>query len=124
MNASLHQGSRSDARMLMARVGGPCRVQCLEGRAVLERAGTMTVKSSLAAKRKRATVRQDGANITLRSSIKNETASRPAVKRVLVVGIGGTSVKILQDRALLSTGVACYPWVIAFCRNNVKRIRT
>jgi len=62
---------------------------------VLERAGTMTVKSSLAAKRKRATVRQDGANITLRSSIKNETASRPAVKRVLVVGIGGTSVKIL-----------------------------
>ena len=118
MNASLHQGSRSDARML-GRV--------LVARAVstvLERAGTMTVKSSLAAKRKRATVRQDGANITLRSSIKNETASRPAVKRVLVVGIGGTSVKILQDRALLTTGVACYPWVIAFCRDNVKRIRT
>ena len=58
-------------------------------------AGTMTVKSSSAAKRKRATMRQDGGNITLRSSIKNETASRPAVKRVLVVDIGGTSIKIL-----------------------------
>jgi len=48
----------------------------------------MTVKSSLAAKRKRATMRQDGADTILRSSIKNKTASRPAVKRVLVVDIG------------------------------------
>ena len=54
----------------------------------------MTVKSSLAAKRKRA-MRQDGADTILRSSIKNKTASRPAVKRVLVVDIGGTSIKIL-----------------------------
>jgi polyphosphate glucokinase len=60
-----------------------------------ERAGTMTVKSSLAAKRKRATMRQDGADTILRSSIKNKTASRPAIKRVLVVDIGGTSIKIL-----------------------------
>jgi polyphosphate glucokinase len=55
----------------------------------------MTVKSSLAARRKRATMRQDGADTTLRSSIKDVAASRPTVKRVLVVDIGGTSVKIL-----------------------------
>jgi polyphosphate glucokinase len=72
----------------------------------LERAGTMTVKSSLAAKRKRATMRQDGADTTLRSSIKNKTASRAAVKRVLVVDIGGTSVKILATR---QTEVRSFP---------------
>ena len=55
----------------------------------------MTVKPSLAAKRKRATTRQDGADAALRSSIKDVAASRSGVKRVLVVDIGGTSVKIL-----------------------------
>lgn len=55
----------------------------------------MTVKLSLTAKRKRAPMRQDGADIPLRSLFKNRTANRPAVKRVLVVDIGGTSVKIL-----------------------------
>ena len=55
----------------------------------------MTVKSSLAAKRKRATMRQDGADITLRSLIKDVAATRSTIKRALVVDIGGTSVKIL-----------------------------
>jgi len=55
----------------------------------------MTVKSSLATKRKRATLRQDRADTTLRSSIKAMVATRSAIKRVLVVDIGGTSVKIL-----------------------------
>ena len=55
----------------------------------------MTVKSSLAAKRKRATMRQDVADITLRSLIKDVAATRSTIKRALVVDIGGTSVKIL-----------------------------
>jgi polyphosphate glucokinase len=55
----------------------------------------MTVKSPLAAKRKRATLRQDRADTTLKSSIKTMVATSPAIKGVLVVDIGGTSVKIL-----------------------------
>jgi len=55
----------------------------------------MTIKSSFAAKRKRATMRQDRAHTLLRSSIEDATASRSAGKRVLVVDVGGTSVKIL-----------------------------
>jgi polyphosphate glucokinase len=55
----------------------------------------MTVKSSLSAKRKRAPMRRDGADTPLKSSIKELTASRFTVKRVLVVDVGGTSVKIL-----------------------------
>jgi polyphosphate glucokinase len=55
----------------------------------------MTVKSSLGAKRQPATMRQDRADTTLRSSIKDTVATRSAMKRVLVVDVGGTSVKIL-----------------------------
>ena len=58
----------------------------------------MTVKSSPAAKRKRATMRQDRAYSTRRSSIRGVAASRSTAKRVLVVDIGGTSVKILVSR--------------------------
>jgi hypothetical protein len=78
-------------RVLVARAAGTIKSQST----VLERAGTMTVKSSLGAKRQRATMRQDGANTTLRSSIKDVAATRSAIKRALVVDIGGTSVKIL-----------------------------
>jgi polyphosphate glucokinase len=55
----------------------------------------MAVKSSPAAKRKRPTMRQDAADSLLKSLIKDAAASRSAAKRVLVVDVGGTSVKIL-----------------------------
>jgi polyphosphate glucokinase len=58
-----------------------------------ERANAMTVKVPPAAKR--ATMRQGAADTTLKSSIKNVPTSRSAAKRVLVVDVGGTTVKIL-----------------------------
>jgi polyphosphate glucokinase len=57
----------------------------------------MSVKSSLAAKRKRATMRQDRAGDALTSSIKEVAASRSSVKSVLVIDVGGSSVKILAS---------------------------
>jgi polyphosphate glucokinase len=54
----------------------------------------MSFKSSIAAKRKRATMRQDRADAALRSSRNDVAASRSSVKSVLVVDVGGTSVKI------------------------------
>jgi polyphosphate glucokinase len=59
------------------------------------RGETMSVKSSLAGKRKRATMRQDQADAALRSSIKGIGGRRPSIKSVLVIDVGGTSVKIL-----------------------------
>ena len=53
----------------------------------------MTVKAPPAPKRKRATMH--AAVTTLRSSIKDVATSRSAAKRVLVVDVGGTTVKIL-----------------------------
>ena len=55
------------------------------------------VSSSRAGKRKRATRRQDQADAALRSSIKGVGGRRPAAKRVLVIDVGGTSVKILAS---------------------------
>ncbi len=55
----------------------------------------MSFKSSIAAKRKRATIRQDRADAALRSFRTDVAASRSSVKSVLVVDVGGTSVKIL-----------------------------
>src|SRR5215467_3070889 len=59
----------------------------------IERANVMTVKAPPAPKRKRATMH--AAVTTLRSSIKDVATSRSAAKRVLVVDVGGTTVKIL-----------------------------
>jgi polyphosphate glucokinase len=55
----------------------------------------MSLNSSIAAKHKRATMRQDRADAALRSSRKDVAAGRSSVKSVLVVDVGGTSVKIL-----------------------------
>src|SRR5262245_52733455 len=55
----------------------------------------MSVKSSLAAKRKGATKQRSRAYAAPRFSIKGEAASRSSGKRVLVVDVGGSSVKIL-----------------------------
>src|SRR5262245_866438 len=55
----------------------------------------MSLKSSIAAKRKRGTMRQDRADAALSSSRKGVAASHSSVKSVLVVDVGGTSVKIL-----------------------------
>ena len=54
----------------------------------------MSDESSLAGKRKRAAMRRDQPD-AVRSSIKAVAARRPRVKSVLVIDVGGTSVKIL-----------------------------
>jgi polyphosphate glucokinase len=54
----------------------------------------MRAKSSLAAKRKRTAMRQDQPDAP-RSSVKDVSGRRPRVKSVLVIDVGGTSVKIL-----------------------------
>jgi len=54
----------------------------------------MRVKPSLASKRKRAPMRRDQPN-SVRSSIKAVAARQPRVKGILVIDVGGTSVKIL-----------------------------
>src|SRR6478609_2339704 len=53
----------------------------------------MSVKSSLAGKRKRAAMRQDQPDTP--SSVKDVAGRRARMKRVLVIDVGGTSVKIL-----------------------------
>jgi polyphosphate glucokinase len=54
----------------------------------------MSVKSSFAGKRKRAAMRQNQLD-ALKSSLKAVARRRPRVKSVLVIDVGGTSVKIL-----------------------------
>jgi polyphosphate glucokinase len=54
----------------------------------------MSVKSSFAGKRKRAAMRQNQPD-ALKSSLKAVARRRPRVKSVLVIDVGGTSVKIL-----------------------------
>ena len=54
----------------------------------------MSVKSSFAVKRKRAAMRQDQPD-ALKPSLKAVAGRRPRVKSVLVIDVGGTSVKIL-----------------------------
>jgi polyphosphate glucokinase len=70
----------------------------------------MGVKSSLVAKRKRATRRHNRADAA--PSIKDVAARRPA-KSVLVIDVGGTSVKILAtgqtDRRSFRSGPALTP---------------
>jgi polyphosphate glucokinase len=68
----------------------------------------MSVKSALAAKRKRATMRQDRADAALRSS-KEVAASRSSVKSVLVIDVGGTSVKILATGQIESRSFRSAP---------------
>jgi polyphosphate glucokinase len=58
------------------------------------RGEAMRAKSSLAAKRKRAARRQAQPD-TMRSSLKAVAGRRSRIKRVLVIDVGGTSVKIL-----------------------------
>jgi polyphosphate glucokinase len=73
----------------------------------------MTIKVSLTAKRKSATTRSDRADAALRSSMEDVTASRSSVKSVLVVDVGGTSVKILAtgqtERRSFRSGPALTP---------------
>jgi len=57
----------------------------------------MSVKSSPAAKRKRVTIRQAHADAAPSSLIKDVVASLPSGKNVLVIDVGGTSVKILAS---------------------------
>ena len=57
----------------------------------------MSAKSSPAAKRGRATMGQAPADAPLRSLIKDVLASGPSGKKVLVIDVGGTSVKILAS---------------------------
>src|SRR6516225_3211559 len=57
----------------------------------------MSAKSPPAAKRGRATMGQAPADAALGSLIKHVLASRPSGKKVLVIDVGGTSVKILAS---------------------------
>jgi polyphosphate glucokinase len=57
----------------------------------------MSVKSSPAAKGNRATSRQAYADAAVASFIKDALAAAPPGKRVLVIDVGGTSVKILAS---------------------------
>jgi polyphosphate glucokinase len=57
----------------------------------------MSVKSSLAGKRKRAAMRQDQPDAPW-SSVKDVAGRRARIKGVLVIDVGGTSVKILATR--------------------------
>jgi polyphosphate glucokinase len=57
--------------------------------------GTTGVKSSPTAKRKPATLRQRRAGTALRSSVNHGAAGHSPAKKVLVIDVGGTSVKIL-----------------------------
>jgi polyphosphate glucokinase len=57
----------------------------------------MSVKSSLSSNRKGATMRQDQADALMRSSIKDIGGRRFSAKSVLVIDVGGTSVKILAS---------------------------
>lgn len=58
------------------------------------RGEAIRAESSLAGKRKRAAMRQDQPDAT-RSSLKVAAGPRPRVKSVLVIDVGGASVKIL-----------------------------
>ena len=60
------------------------------------RGESMSVKSSLSGNRKGATMRQRQADALLRSSIK-DGGRRSSAKGVLVIDVGGTSVKILAS---------------------------
>jgi len=55
----------------------------------------MSVKSSLSGNRKGAAMRQDQADALRRSSIKGKGGRRSSAKSVLVIDVGGTSVKSL-----------------------------
>ena len=59
------------------------------------RRGAMSVKSSPAGNRKRTAIRQEQAAAALRSAIKGVAGRRPRIKNVLVIDVGGTSIKIL-----------------------------
>src|SRR4029077_2934518 len=76
-------------------------IRCLSERVRMVATANMTArkkpmrgKPSLASKRKRAPVRRDQPN-SVRSSIKAVAARQPRVKGILVIDVGGTSVKIL-----------------------------
>jgi polyphosphate glucokinase len=83
----------------------------------------MGVKSSLVAKRKRATRRHNRADAA--PSIENVPARRSAVKSVLVIDVGGTTVKILAtgqtDRRSFQSGPTLTPKQIV---SGVKRLAT
>jgi polyphosphate glucokinase len=57
--------------------------------------GRESVQSSRLAKRKRLPMRRDRTDAELKSSIKDVAASPPQIESVLVVDVGGSSVKIL-----------------------------
>jgi polyphosphate glucokinase len=75
--------------------------------------GASGVRSGLAAKRSRPNLGQDRADIALASLINDVAASRSAVKKVLVIDVGGTSVKILaagqQEHRSFRSGWALTP---------------
>jgi polyphosphate glucokinase len=55
----------------------------------------MSVKSSPASERKRTTMRQSRADAARRDSVKDAAGGRHSIRSVLVIDVGGTSVKIL-----------------------------
>ena len=57
----------------------------------------MTVTSTFGTKREKANARQYKADATLGSRAKHALVSRPSIKNVLVIDVGGTSVKILAS---------------------------
>jgi polyphosphate glucokinase len=62
----------------------------------------MKVNSSLSTKRKRPKAGQNRADVIVHRSIDTLNASRPPVERVLVIDIGGRSVKILATGQMQS----------------------
>src|SRR5262249_22138040 len=73
----------------------------------------MDIKSPLAAKHNHGARRNNRADAALRSSTEDISASWSMVKRVLVIDVGGTSVKILAtgqtDRRSFRSGPALTP---------------
>jgi polyphosphate glucokinase len=67
----------------------------MRDRIKIHKAGASWVKSSLTAKRKHAMLRQHRTDAVLMSSMNHGVASRSPPKKVLVIDVGGTSVKIL-----------------------------
>lgn len=82
---------RPVGRQMVARSDGRDHAQ------VGPRARDSGAKTSVVAKGKRATVRHDQAGIASRSSLEKASGRRASAKSVLVVDVGGNSVKILAS---------------------------
>lgn len=97
--ARVHQNAGFDTPGHLSVIGTSWNVTQikLKSRSTMQYASAPSVKSSPSPKRNRATSRQAQADAAAASLIKDALAGAPSGKRVLVVDVGGTSVKILAS---------------------------